>query len=68
MGKRSSGQLWLILLTRWPLHGDSLRVRMFVNAHLKRAAAAPMRALRVVCWWPALMNKRRHGGWASMAR
>jgi hypothetical protein len=41
---------------------------MFVNAQLKRAAAAQMRALRVVCWWPALVNKRRHGGWASKAR
>jgi hypothetical protein len=41
---------------------------MFQNAQSKRAAAAPMRALRVVCWWPALIGKRRHGGWASKAR
>jgi hypothetical protein len=41
---------------------------MFANAHSKRVAVAPMRALRVVGWWPALINKRRHGGWASKTR
>jgi hypothetical protein len=41
---------------------------MFANAQPKRAAAAQMRALRVVCWWPALIGKRRHGGWASKTR
>jgi hypothetical protein len=42
---------------------------MFANAQSKRAAAAQhLRALRVVGWWPALIVKRRHGGWASKAR
>jgi len=39
---------------------------MFLNAQSKRVvAAALLRAMRVVCWWPALIGKRRHGGWAS---
>jgi len=41
---------------------------MSMNAQSKRAAAAQLRAMRVVGWWPALIGKRRHGGWASKTR
>jgi hypothetical protein len=37
---------------------------MFMNAQSKRIAVARLRAMRVV-WWPALIAKRHHSGWAS---
>jgi hypothetical protein len=41
---------------------------MYLDAQSKRVAAAHLRAMRVVGWWPALIDKRRHGGWASKTR
>jgi len=41
---------------------------MIMNAQSKRVAAAHVRAMRVVCWWPALIDQRRHSGWASKTR
>jgi len=41
---------------------------MFVNAQSKRVAVAHLRAMRVICWWLALISKRTHRGWASRTR